>query len=158
AGQDLEALGDDFRADAITGHHCDLERGHGSDRSGAVSSFDWGSRVVGLAGFRGRGRARPHPRLVLMSTPPIRNARPPSLPATLSRTWLLVNARKPQALGPAQRSEADSVICDMEAAAPDDAKDGAPDNVVKSLSEIDPGSGEPQMTAWVRINDVKSKY
>ena len=93
-----------------------------------------------------------------MSTPPIRNARAASLPAKLSRTWLLVNAVKPQLFEPAQRSEADSVIFDMEAAVPDDAKDEARDNVVKALSEIDPGSGEPQMTAWVRINDVKSKY
>ena len=93
-----------------------------------------------------------------MSTPPIRNARAASLPAKLSRTWLLVNAVKPQLFEPAQRSEADSVIFDMEAAVPDEAKDEARDNVVKALSEIDPDSGEPQMTAWVRINDVKSKY
>lgn len=93
-----------------------------------------------------------------MSTPPIRNARAASLPAKLSRTWLLVNAVKPQLFEPAQRSEADSVIFDMEAAVPDDSKDEARDNVVKALSEIDPDSGEPQMTAWVRINDVKSKY
>jgi citrate lyase subunit beta/citryl-CoA lyase len=46
----------------------------------------------------------------------------------------------------------------MEAAVPDEAKDEARDNVVKALSELDPDSGEPQMTAWVRINDVKSKY
>jgi citrate lyase subunit beta/citryl-CoA lyase len=93
-----------------------------------------------------------------MSTPPIRNARAASLPAKLSRTWLLVNAVKPQLFEPAQRSEADSVIFDMEAAVPDEAKDEARDNVVKALSELDPDSGEPQMTAWVRINDVKSKY
>ena len=93
-----------------------------------------------------------------MSTPPIRNARAASLPAKLSRTWLLVNAVKPQLFEPAQRSEADSVIFDMEAAVPDDAKDEARDNVVRALSELDPDSGEPQMTAWVRINDVKSKY
>ena len=93
-----------------------------------------------------------------MSTPPIRNARAASLPAKLSRTWLLVNAVKPQLFEPAQRSEADSVIFDMEAAVPDEAKDEARDNVVRALSELDPDSGEPQMTAWVRINDVKSKY
>src|SRR5699024_2401918 len=29
AGEDLEAFGDDFRADAVAGHHSDVERGHG---------------------------------------------------------------------------------------------------------------------------------
>lgn len=93
-----------------------------------------------------------------MSTPPIRNARAASLPAKLSRSWLLVNAARPQLFEPAQRSEADSVIFDMEAAVPDDGKDEARANVVAALSERDADTGEPQMTAWVRINDVKSRF
>ena len=93
-----------------------------------------------------------------MSTPPIRNARAASLPAKLSRSWLLVNAARPQLFEPAQRSEADSVIFDMEAAVPDDGKDEARANVVAALSGRDADTGEPQMTAWVRINDVKSRF
>lgn len=93
-----------------------------------------------------------------MSTPPIRNARAASLPAKLSRSWLLVNAARPQLFEPAQRSEADSVIFDMEAAVPDDGKDEARANVVAALSGRDEDTGEPQMTAWVRINDVKSRF
>ena len=93
-----------------------------------------------------------------MSTPPIRNARAASLPAKLSRSWLLVNAARPQLFEPAQRSEADSVIFDMEAAVPDDGKDEARANVVAALSERDADTGEPKMTAWVRINDVKSRF
>ena len=93
-----------------------------------------------------------------MSTPPIRNARAASLPAKLSRSWLLVNAARPQLFEPAQRSEADSVIFDMEAAVPDEGKDEARANVVAALSGRDEDTGEPQMTAWVRINDVKSRF
>lgn len=97
-------------------------------------------------------------RLGRMSTPPIRNARAASLPAKLSRTWLLVNAAKPQLFEPGQRSEADSVIFDMEAAVPDDGKDEARANVVEALSARDADTGEPNMTAWVRINGIKTPY
>lgn len=93
-----------------------------------------------------------------MSTTPIRNARAAALPAKLSRTWLLVNASKPELFEPGQRSEADSVIFDMEAAVAEDQKDTARAHVVDALSEQDPDSGEPQMTAWVRINGTRTAH
>lgn len=105
-----------------------------------------------------------HPRIENMTTSsvrnasPIRNARAASLPAKLSRSWLLVNAVKPQLFEPGQRSEADSVIFDMEAAVPEDAKDEARQNVVEALSHVDEETGGPTMTAWVRINDMKSPH
>ena len=79
-----------------------------------------------------------------------RNRRAANLPAKLSRSWLLVNAAKPEAFGPALASEADSVIFDMEAAVPDDKKDAARDAVVEALST--------GMTAWVRVNGIDTDF
>lgn len=79
-----------------------------------------------------------------------RNRRAAALPAKLSRSWLLVNAAKPQEFGPSLASEADSVIFDMEAAVPDDQKAQARDAVVDALST--------GMTAWVRVNGIDTDF
>ncbi|MGM7666639.1 HpcH/HpaI aldolase/citrate lyase family protein [Microbacterium sp. A93] len=77
---------------------------------------------------------------------PLRNSRAASLPAKLSRSWLLVNAAKPEDFAPGLASEADSVLFDMEAAVPADQKDAARANVVEALNG--------GMSAWVRINGI----
>lgn len=74
----------------------------------------------------------------------IRNRRAASLPAKLSRTWLLINAARPEDYAPGMASEADSVIIDLEASVPDEKKDEARGHVVDALSG--------GMTAWVRIS------
>ena len=79
-----------------------------------------------------------------------RNRRAANLPAKLSRSWLLVNAAKPEDFAPALASEADSVIFDMEAAVPDDKKDAAREAVVEALST--------GMTAWVRVNGIDTDF
>lgn len=81
---------------------------------------------------------------------PFRNLRAASLPAKLSRSWLLVNALKTELFGPALSSEADSVVFDMEAPIPQDKKQEARENVVEALS-----SG---MTGWVRVNPPTSEH
>ena len=80
----------------------------------------------------------------------LRNRRAASLPAKLSRSWLLVNAAKPELYAPALASEADSVIFDMEAAVPEAQKTEARDAVVHALN-----SG---MTAWVRVNGLETEF
>ncbi|WP_309081634.1 CoA ester lyase [Zhihengliuella sp.] len=80
----------------------------------------------------------------------LRNRRAAALPAKLSRSWLLVNAAKPELFAPALASEADSVIFDMEAAVPDSGKEQARNNVVEALN-----SG---MTAWVRVNGIDTDH
>lgn len=90
------------------------------------------------------------PRLGHMPTPTIRNARAAALPAKLSRSWLLVNASRSDLFEDAQRSEADSVIFDMEAAVPQERKDDARANVVAALD------GSSGMTAWVRVNGTET--
>lgn len=79
---------------------------------------------------------------------PIRNRRAAALPAKLSRSWLLVNAAKVEDFAPGLGSEADSVIFDLEASVPDDARDAARNDVVNALN-----SG---MTAWVRVNGIET--
>lgn len=79
---------------------------------------------------------------------PIRNRRAAALPAKLSRSWLLVNAAKPEDFAPGLGSEADSVIFDLEASVPDEKKDQARADVCHALN-----SG---MTAWVRINGIET--
>ncbi|WP_345150264.1 HpcH/HpaI aldolase/citrate lyase family protein [Arthrobacter ginkgonis] len=79
-----------------------------------------------------------------------RNRRAASLPAKLSRSWLLVNAAKPDDYAPALASEADSVIFDMEAAVPDAQKAEAREAVVEALS--------CGMTAWVRVNGIETDF
>ena len=65
---------------------------------------------------------------------PVRNRRAAALPAKLSRSWLLVNAARPEDFAPALASEADSVIFDLEAAVPEEHKDAARQHVVDALS------------------------
>ncbi|RII43625.1 CoA ester lyase [Galactobacter valiniphilus] len=81
---------------------------------------------------------------------PFRNLRAAALPAKLSRSWLLVNALKPELFAPALASEADSVIFDMEAPVPPKQKQEARDNVIEALS-----SG---MSGWVRVNPPTSTF
>ena len=96
------------------------------------------------------GREQSAPRESRSLTETIRNARAAALPAKLSRSWLLVNAAKEEIFTPAQTSEADSVIFDLEASVSDDKKLEARDNVVRAL--------ENGMSAWVRINKMESEF
>ena len=81
---------------------------------------------------------------------PIRNIRAAALPAKLSRSWLLVNALKPEIFGKALASESDSVIFDMEAPIPEDQKEEARQNVVEAL--------HGGMSGWVRVNPIRSEF
>jgi citrate lyase subunit beta/citryl-CoA lyase len=83
-------------------------------------------------------------------TPRVRNERAAKLPANLSRSWLLVNATKPDQFEPALLSEADSVIFDLEAAVPDDRKEEARFHVVNALNT--------GLSAWVRINAMDTEH
>ena len=76
----------------------------------------------------------------------LRNKRALALPARLSRSWLFVNASKPELFASGQTSDADSIIFDLEAAVPDDQKDTARGNVVSAL--------ENGMVGWVRVNNT----
>lgn len=80
----------------------------------------------------------------------IRNERAAALPAKLSRSWLLVNAARPETFEDGQASEADSVIFDLEAPVPEDGKGAARDNVVRAL--------EAGMSAWVRVNGITTDH
>lgn len=79
-----------------------------------------------------------------------RNARAAALPATLSRSWLLASAMKPELFESALASEADSVIFDIEDAVPAEHKASARDAVVNALSD--------GMTGWVRVNDINTEF
>lgn len=81
-----------------------------------------------------------------------RNARAAALPARLSRSWLLISGNKPHLFAPAEASDADSVIFDLEAAVPDDEKDAARANVIEALS------ADTGMTAWVRVSGRDSEH
>lgn len=76
----------------------------------------------------------------------LRNKRALALPARLSRSWLFVNASKPELFASGQTSDADSIIFDLEAAVPDDQKDTSRANVVSAL--------EDGMVGWVRVNNT----
>lgn len=76
----------------------------------------------------------------------LRNKRALALPARLSRSWLFVNASKPELFASGQTSDADSIIFDLEAAVPDDQKDTARANVVSALKN--------GMVGWVRVNNT----
>ena len=80
---------------------------------------------------------------------PLRNRRAAALPAKLSRSWLLVNAARPEDFAPGLASEADSVLFDLEAAVPADQKDTARQSVVEALNG--------GMDAWVRINGIDTE-
>lgn len=80
-----------------------------------------------------------------------RNERAASLPARLSRSWLLVSAAAAEeTIAAALESEADSVIIDLEDGCPEDQKDTARDQVVAMLN----GGA----AAWVRINGIESEH
>ena len=81
---------------------------------------------------------------------PFRNSRAASLPAKLSRSWLLASAADEANFGPALASEADSVVFDMEDAVPAAGKTEARERVVEALST--------GMTAWVRVNGIETDY
>lgn len=80
----------------------------------------------------------------------IRNQRAAGLPARLSRSWLLVNAMRKELFEEALRSEADSVIFDLEAAVHKSQKEEARHNVVDALSN--------GMSGWVRINSMETSH
>lgn len=81
---------------------------------------------------------------------PFRNSRAASLPAKLSRSWLLASAADEVNFAPALASEADSVVFDMEDAVPAGGKAEARERVVEALST--------GMTAWVRVNGIETDY
>lgn len=79
-----------------------------------------------------------------------RNARAAALPASLSRTWLLASAMKPELFPACAASEADSIIFDIEDAVPADKKDEGRENVLKAFAD--------GATGWVRINDMTTEH
>lgn len=80
-----------------------------------------------------------------------RNERAASLPARLSRSWLLVSAAaSPEEIASALESEADSVIIDLEDGCPVEQKDIARQQVVEML--------KGGASAWVRINGIESSH
>ena len=81
-----------------------------------------------------------------------RNERAASLPARLSRSWLLVSAAATEeVIAQALESEADSVLIDLEDGCPEDQKDAARERVVAVLN----GGAA---SAWVRINGIESDH
>jgi citrate lyase subunit beta/citryl-CoA lyase len=70
--------------------------------------------------------------------------------AEISRSWLLVNATRPDTFDAAEASRADQIVLDVEDAVDPSHKDQARADVVAWLS----GSGH----AWVRINDRGSEF
>ncbi len=80
-----------------------------------------------------------------MSTAQIR-----SIPAEISRTWLLVSAQRAPEFDAAAGSDADQVILDLEDAVDGSLKPAARENVVGWLTDGN--------SAWVRINDRSSAH
>ncbi|MCU1526915.1 MAG: aldolase [Frondihabitans sp.] len=70
--------------------------------------------------------------------------------AEIARSWLLVNAARPETFDPAASSRADQIVLDIEDAVDPKAKPEARASVVKWLS-----SGG---SAWVRINDRSTPF
>lgn len=80
-----------------------------------------------------------------------RNERAASLPARLSRSWLLVSAASSEeTIAAALESEADSVIIDLEDGCPPDQKETARQHTVDMLNA--------SASAWVRVNGNDSPY
>ena len=73
-----------------------------------------------------------------------------NIPAEIARSWLLVNAMKPELFDQSAVSRADSIILDIEDAVDPSQKDQARANVIDWLT----GGGK----AWVRINDATSPF
>ncbi|GAB3270406.1 CoA ester lyase [Arthrobacter pigmenti] len=80
----------------------------------------------------------------------VRNQRAASLPAKLSRSWLLESGGANANFTAALASEADSVIFDIEDAVPADEKEAARERVISALNE--------GLTAWVRINAIDTEF
>jgi citrate lyase subunit beta/citryl-CoA lyase len=81
------------------------------------------------------------------SSPPASRPRPD---AEIARSWLLVNATRPETFDRAQGSRADQIVLDIEDAVDPKRKPEARDDVVAWLSNG--GS------AWVRINDRSTDF
>ena len=73
-----------------------------------------------------------------------------NIPAEIARSWLLVNAMKPELFDVSAVSRADSIILDIEDAVDPSQKDTAREHVVNWLT----AGGQ----AWVRINDATSPF
>ena len=140
AFEDFQPFRDCFFSDSVAGNYCNLERSHRFHSSPCISLFSNTSHK--LVDSRALVSYTAH-----MPTT-IRNKRAAALPAKLSRSWLLVNALRPESFETAQTSESDSVIFDLEAAVPEVSKDQARDNVVNALST--------DMAGWVRINSINT--
>jgi len=68
----------------------------------------------------------------------------------IARSWLLVNAMRPETFGEAATSRADAVILDIEDAVDPSHKDEAREHVIEWMRS----GGQ----AWVRINDATSPF
>lgn len=75
---------------------------------------------------------------------------PRTMPAEISRSWLLVNANRPETFDAAEASRADQIVLDIEDAVDPGLKDKARGYVVDWLT----GGG----SGWVRINDRTSDF
>ncbi|WLQ06963.1 HpcH/HpaI aldolase/citrate lyase family protein [Arthrobacter oryzae] len=73
-----------------------------------------------------------------------------NIPAEIARSWLLVNAMKPELFDVSAISRADSIILDIEDAVDPSQKDTAREHVINWLT----AGGK----AWVRINDATSPF
>jgi citrate lyase subunit beta/citryl-CoA lyase len=73
-----------------------------------------------------------------------------NIPADIARSWLLVNAMKPELFADSAGGRADAVVLDIEDAVDPSQKDAAREHVVDWLT----AGGN----AWVRINDATSPF
>lgn len=73
-----------------------------------------------------------------------------NIPAEIARSWLLVPATRPEIFDESAASRADAVVLDIEDAVDPKKKDDARNDVIDWLRN----GGK----AWVRINDVHSKF
>ncbi|MFW0109248.1 HpcH/HpaI aldolase/citrate lyase family protein [Rothia sp. P13129] len=80
-----------------------------------------------------------------------RNERAASLPARLSRSWLLVSAASSEEyIANALESESDSILIDLEDGTPENLKDESREKIVELLN------GE--VSTWVRINGMRTEH
>jgi citrate lyase subunit beta/citryl-CoA lyase len=73
-----------------------------------------------------------------------------NIPADIARSWLLVNAMKPELFAESAAGRADAVVLDIEDAVDPSQKDAAREHVIDWLA----AGG----SAWVRINDATSPF